>query len=401
MITGCTVCGGFAPIFLVQWLFALPVGVSILFHDLSMYLVPVSVGLLVWSYRRHGDVRGVLLGGVGLVVLAVHVGLHLAGGHVPILGALAILADPDRYGPVPFGRAIEVTAWLGFIPLMAGILLDWRAARRPSLYACAPTEYWQRVLTGADPGLRQGRRFLRLLPADPRCKLCHAPFRGPGGVLSRVLGKRQSDQNPAFCGDCLRRTKIGGATLECTVLFADVRGSTGLAERMAPEAFTALMNRFYGAATEVLVGCDALIDKLVGDEVVALFVPGFAGPEHARRAVRAAEGILRATGHADPGGRWLDVGVGVHTGSAHVGAVGSAGRITQITAMGDAMNVGARLASQARAGEALLSAATAVAAGIGDAPLERQRLDLEGRSAPVDVRVLRVSADSRAYPRRT
>lgn len=99
----------------------------------------------------------------------------------------------------------------------------------------------------------------------------------------------------------------GGAEIELALLFADVGGSTALGEQMTPLAFSQLINRFYNAATDVLVSSDALIDKFVGDEVIALYLPGFAGPEYTRRAIEAAHDLLKATGYMSrgrPGSRW-------------------------------------------------------------------------------------------------
>jgi adenylate cyclase len=69
----------------------------------------------------------------------------------------------------------------------------------------------------------------------------------------------------------------GGAELDSAVLFADVRGSTTLGERLEPAEYASLLNRFY-AATESLIRYDTIIDKLIGDEVMALFIPRFCGP---------------------------------------------------------------------------------------------------------------------------
>jgi len=169
-----------------------------------------------------------------------------------------------------------------------------------------------------------------------------------------------------------------------------VRGSTGVAETMSPLEFSALMNRFYGAATRVLIQTDAVIDKLVGDEVIGLYLP-FIKEGPARRAIEAAQELLVATGHADATGPWLPVGIGVHTGVAFVGIVGSAETVTDFTALGDAVNVTARLASNAAGGESLVSEAALTAAGISADGLERRRLELKGRHEPIGVRVLRAT----------
>jgi adenylate cyclase len=149
------------------------------------------------------------------------------------------------------------------------------------------------------------------------------------------------------------------------------------------------MNRFYEATIDVLVHADAFIDKLVGDEVTALFVPGYAGKEHARRAVEAGQALLRATGYGEPGGPWVPVGVGVHTGPAYVGTIaGAGGASADFTALGDHVNIAARLASTAGPGEVLVSEATYSAAQIETGGFEKRELELKGKSTPVSVIVL-------------
>ena len=249
--------------------------------------------------------------------------------------------------------------------------------------------YWRALLSGEHPGLRRGRHVLGLLPTNPRCKLCHAPFAGPFVPVMGLLGKRRSTKNPRFCRDCLADAPLGGAEIELSLLFADVRGSTALAEGLRPAEFAARMNRFFRAGTDVLIRTDALIDKFMGDEVIGLYVPGFAGPAHARVALQAAQELLRATGHADPDGPWLPIGIGVNTGTAYVGAVGSDSAVSDVTVLGDAANVAARLASMAGPGEALVSASAGTASGLALDGFEQRRLQLKGRRAPTDVRVVR------------
>ena len=188
-------------------------------------------------------------------------------------------------------------------------------------------------------------------------------------------------------------THPGGAEVELTFLFADVRNSTALAERMSASEFSRLMRRFYLAATDVLVKTDAMIERLAGDAVIGFYFPGFAGPHHAHLAVQAARELLRVTDHGQPGGPWLPVGVGIHTGVAFVGVVGGAdGTVTDFTALGDNVNVAARLSSQAGQGEILISDASYAAAGLDLGDLERRQLQLKGKSEPVGVRVLPLTA---------
>ncbi len=252
-------------------------------------------------------------------------------------------------------------------------------------------EEWYLMLTQGENVPHHLRRLMRLLPSSPRCKLCNSPFRGWGGFLMQLAGRNQSRFNPRYCQPCAVFEHPGGAEVVLTMLFADVRGSTALAGEMSALDFSRLINRFYTVASDVLVNSDAMVDRLVGDEVVGLFIPGFAGPKHTGRAVQAARSLLKLTGHDDPQGPWIPVGVGIHTGEAFVGVVGgSDNRPTDFTALGDNVNITARLASQAAAGEILISDAAFEAAAPDLEGLERRQLELKGKNEPFDVRVLKV-----------
>jgi adenylate cyclase len=174
----------------------------------------------------------------------------------------------------------------------------------------------------------------------------------------------------------------GGAEIEISVLFADVRGSTGIAERMPAEEFSRLMARFYRAAADVIDESDGIVDKFAGDSAVALFIPGFAGDDHAADAVAAAQSLIEQTGNDGPD-PWIPIGVGVHTGRSFVGAVGE-GDIRDFTALGDTVNTAARLSGLAGAGEILISAEAATAGGLETTVLERRTLELRGRDQNVD-----------------
>ena len=254
-------------------------------------------------------------------------------------------------------------------------------------------EMWHKMLTEGDPMMKQWRHFYGLIPSNPRCISCHTPFAGPGGALGRMrlIGSRPSAKNPRFCTACdaFNAEYPGGAEVVLTMLFVDVRGSTTIAETMNAAEFSRLMNRFYKATINVLVQADAFIDKLVGDEVTALFIPGYAGGEHARKAVDAGRALLRVTGYEEPAGPWIPVGVGIHTGLAWVGAIaGASGATADFTALGDNVNIAARLASKAGAGEILISEATWEAAQLATEGVEKRELELKGKSELVRVRVL-------------
>lgn len=234
------------------------------------------------------------------------------------------------------------------------------------------------MLTGDYPRLHSMRRVWGALPSPPRCKLCNAPFRGVGGVLMRAIAYGPSPLNRRLCKWCIRAVSKhpGGAEVEISVLFADVRGSTGIAEGMPPEEFSRLLARFYGAAAEVIDEHDGIVDKFVGDGAVALFIPGFAGDDHASDAISAARGLLEQTD-------WIPVGAGVHTGMSFVGSVGE-GDVRDFTALGDTVNATARLSGLAGPGEILVSADAAAAARLDTTGLERRALALRGREQGLD-----------------
>ena len=250
--------------------------------------------------------------------------------------------------------------------------------------------FWYEFLTVGSPNERRNRRVFRLLPHGPRCRMCAAPFAGVAAPVMRMIGKRPADHNPNWCSSCFGfiTEHHGGAEIELSLLFADIRGSTGMAEGMSPSAYRAILDRFYDVAAEAIIDYDGFVDKFVGDEVVAVFAPLLTGERHAARAVEAAEALLRKTGHEAPEGPWVALGAGVHTGVAWMGAVGE-GPHTALTVLGDAVNVAARLAALAHPGEILITANAAAAAGIGDG-LERRVLDLRGKQEQTDVVALQI-----------
>jgi adenylate cyclase len=276
---------------------------------------------------------------------------------------------------------------IGLLWRLASVALQERDMDKPS----NNSEMWRAMLTGEVSYIHRAWRIYHRLPASPRCKVCGAPFAGPGGFVMRFTGRRPSRMSPRMCGLCERfaETHPGGAEIPLSLLFADIRGSTALAETLGTLQFTRLIARFYDAVTEELIKSDGLVDRLIGDEVIGLFIPALAGQTHAEAAVQAAQGILRATGHENSEGPWVSVGAGVHTGNAFVGAVGSSG-VHDITALGDDVNLTARLASLAAAGEILITEAACAAAGVETDGLETRHLEVKGRKEPLDVWVMRV-----------
>jgi adenylate cyclase len=252
-------------------------------------------------------------------------------------------------------------------------------------------ERWRSYLTGTDPAARAGRAVWGKLPSARRCELCAFPFGGPFLPVLRLLGRKPFAKNPRYCDFCMSRlTKAqGGAEIPLSALFADVRGSMPLAEQLGPTATHQIIDRFYSAGVDVLSRGGAMIDRFMGDQIVGYFVPLYA-PAHARSAIETGLALLRATGNVAGREPWIPIGVGVHTGEAFVGTVGRASGLLELTAIGEDVNVAARLASVAQAGE-LVYSEDAHAAAAADYPGERRVVDLKGVSAPVAVRVMRAS----------
>jgi len=229
------------------------------------------------------------------------------------------------------------------------------------------TEQVRAVLTGESPWLARQRRAFRRIPSPPRCKLCAAPFAGLGGLVFRHAGFRRSSGNPALCTRCitdLRKRQLTGVEIPITLLFSDIRGSTAVGERMRPTDFHTFLDRFYRMASDSIVARDGIVDKVVGDEVIGLFFGGVTGPRHAAAAVAAAIDLTERARASSTSRVAIPVGTAIHTGEAFVGATGLGTTVDDFTALGDAVNITARLASAAAAGEVIVSVVTAEAAGM-------------------------------------
>jgi adenylate cyclase len=220
---------------------------------------------------------------------------------------------------------------------------------------------------------------MRRLPSEPRCRMCRAPFAGMGGRIMRRVGYGPSRKNPTLCNTCFEKAPMGGVEMEIGVLFADVRGFTSLAEGMAPDEVAEVLNRFYSAATDVL-GRDAVIDKLVGDEVMALYLPPLLGEAWEDVMLRDAGDLLAVLGS------WLRVGVGLDVGRAFVGNVGS-GEVKDFTALGDVVNTASRLQAAAGAGQIVIS--ERLFARLPRPPAARATaLELKGKAETTAARVI-------------
>ena len=263
---------------------------------------------------------------------------------------------------------------------------------RPS----TPEDAMRGLLSGENPGLARFRRFMARLPHGPNCKLCAAPFEGPAGAVLRHVGFARFPGNPAICGSCitsLNKMGVYGAEIPVSLLFADIRGSTGIGERLSPTEYRAFLDGFYRLSSRAILDNDGMVDKFVGDEAIGLFFVGISGNGYTEAAIRAARALLEAAGRPDasPSGP-IPVGAAVHTGDAFVGSTGAEGAVSDFTALGDVVNTTARLASEAAAGELLVSVEAASAGGLDGMSFERRTLTVRGRSDVVEVLALRPPA---------
>lgn len=183
--------------------------------------------------------------------------------------------------------------------------------------------------------------------------------------------------------------KLGGVNQPVTVLFADIRGFTSMSETANPEEIVSILNRYFSAMTEVIFEHGGTLDKFIGDGIMALFGAPNATPDDARNAVNAAIGMqqrlvdLNAEFESE-GRRRIEIGVGLHTGVATVGYIGSERR-SEYTAIGDTVNLAARLESNTTGGQILISDATADAAGSEFEKIRCEPITVKNRKQPVEL----------------
>ena len=183
--------------------------------------------------------------------------------------------------------------------------------------------------------------------------------------------------------------RLGGANQTITVLFADIRGFTSLSENENPEKVVGLLNQYFSAMTEIIFEHGGTLDKYIGDGLMALFGAPTATPQDAQNAVKAAvamqKRLLTLNQELDElGYSQIAVGIGLHTGEATIGYIGSEQR-SEYTAIGDTVNLASRLESNAVGGQILISEATAKAAGDIFPMTKREPLVVKNRLQPVEL----------------
>jgi class 3 adenylate cyclase len=177
--------------------------------------------------------------------------------------------------------------------------------------------------------------------------------------------------------------------LEATILFSDIRGYSTLAERLAPGEVAEIVGTHLSAMAEVIIAHGGMVDQFVGDAVMAVFGAPDPTDDHADRAVLCALAMQarqsKLNREIEAGGRSpIGIGIGINTGHVVAGTVGGGGRL-EYTVVGDAVNVAARLQSEAQAGEIVASATTIAAAGDGVAAEPIGPRTVKGREEPVEL----------------
>jgi adenylate cyclase len=271
-------------------------------------------------------------------------------------------------------------------------------ARKTPGHPLEPADWSSYFTFAAQPSNRMVKRVLRSLPSTPRCGYCGAPFAGMGGHLVRPLGYRPSRKNPNICATCVELSPPGGATTEAGVLFADLRGFTALSEREGGHHASGVLRDFYSMAERVFFP-EALIDKLIGDEVMALYLPVYlhqgaagAATDADRRRVTGlmlehARELLQRIGYGTPSGPRFEVGLGLDYGEVFIGNIGD-GAVQDFTAVGDVVNTAARLQGKAAGGETLV---TERLARYLETPVgEPEHLLLKGKDKPIAARRIRL-----------
>jgi class 3 adenylate cyclase len=217
------------------------------------------------------------------------------------------------------------------------------------------------------------------------------PLHGVFSVPFRLFGIRPSRMNPNTCTICeLMFTKVMKArkiTIDATILFADLRGYTGLSQSQSSEAVSGLLDAFYDECASAIWEHDGLLNKTIGDAVMAIFNFPIRQAEHPRQAELAAHAIQRrwsarretlvqefGLARAD-----LGVGVGIHCGELSFGEFGRSHR--DLTAIGTVVNLASRAQSAAAAGEILVTQAVYERASselVGSQPQQRELKGFEG-----------------------
>jgi adenylate cyclase len=223
------------------------------------------------------------------------------------------------------------------------------------------------------------------------------PIRGPLALPFRAFGITRSKMNPNICTICERSfryvKKKSHISSIATILFADIRGYTHLSEHMAPTELSQIVSIFQDKCAQAIWTHDGIVNKQMGDGLMAIFNFPIKIANHAEAAIKAALAIqhecgvaLRSLGLDQTLSGAIGVGVGIHTGEVEIGEFSTFR--SDFTAIGGAVNLASRLESQAAAGEIVISVETAALAPASVSKSELRTLTLKGIDRPTPAHIL-------------
>ena len=323
-------------------------------------VVPAPMSNNYPGVELHATALDNLLSGDALRPFGFEAGLGVAGAAI---GTVAVFAFPGAVWPALV--LAVVLAALGALSLAlfgAGVLLPTATPALGTLLAGGGSLLWRLAFEG-----RKRRELRRAFTS----------YMAPE-VVADVLANPDS-------------IKLGGEVRQVTMMFTDLAGFTGLAEKVAPQELVAFLNDYFTRMCECVLVERGVVDKFIGDAIMAMFGAPMAQPDHAARAVRAALGMLGEMRRIDAelraaGRPVVQTRIGVHMGEAVVGNMGSARRF-DYTSIGDTVNLASRLEGANKAfGTLCLVSETAWAASAGDV-LGREvgLVRVKGRAQPIRV----------------
>ncbi|SMF48370.1 adenylate cyclase [Alteromonadaceae bacterium Bs31] len=260
-------------------------------------------------------------------------------------------------------------------------------------------ELWHTIFAEGHPLLIEKQFSFRQQGASPRCKLCLAPFSGVSAHQTEIPGP--SNRNPRYCSLCdsFIRENPGGAKVNMSMVFVDIRGSTKYSEELDLREYVRLINQFYARTTKIFVETDGFMMDVIGDEVFALYPAGFSGVSENEQSTQqreclAAQKALQAVKKLAPLGKGsppdsLPFGVSFHTASVYIGTVrGAEEGISDVRIWGPEVNRAARMCAKAPAGQAIISEAALTMAKDLDTELYRaeENISLKGISQHIALR---------------
>ena len=280
------------------------------------------------------------------------------------------------------GLAAALLAMI-FAPMAGGALLGLQTVAWTAGAAIAFDSHWSLPLV--DGAITGGLAFALVLAyrfavADREKRFLRRSF---AFYLAPVVIDRlvEAEEPPA----------LGGETRDVSILFSDIADFTAISESLEPEALVAVLNDYLSEMTDIIERHGGFVDKYIGDAIVAIFGAPLHDPDHAASAIAAAiecrQRLMEIQDHfALPGGRRLAARIGVNSGQALVGNIGSHRRFNY-TVIGDTVNLAARLegANKAYGSDILVSGDTAAGAGDGFRLREVDRIRVVGRQEPVAI----------------